>query len=169
MWNWKRSTSISAKRTPRAELPDNILQRFILVKTVNALCCRLLLANLQKDNLTPLSSIPLRWMREQMTNISTFLPWMKEVTDNIWGRGGPTYAARSKPQYISAFPTRVLPSTYIFVKGERSWSRIYKLFRTPGINSTKWADWFWKPFIFLVYSYYYICRQKWFPGNFCSS
>jgi hypothetical protein len=34
--------------------------------------------------------------------------------------GGPTYAARSKPQYISAFATRVLPSTYVYVKGERA-------------------------------------------------
>ncbi len=32
--------------------------------------------------------------------------------------GGPTYAARSKPQYISAFATRVLQSTYVYVKEE---------------------------------------------------
>ncbi len=33
--------------------------------------------------------------------------WMKEERDNmyIWGRG-PSYAARSLPQYISAFATR---------------------------------------------------------------
>ncbi len=40
-------------------------------------------------------------------------PWMKEVRDKTWGRGGPTYAARSLPQYISAFATRVLQSTYV--------------------------------------------------------
>ncbi len=58
---------------------------------------------------------------------------------------GPTYAARSKPQYISAFATRVLQSAYVYVTGERAWARIFKLFRTPGINSTKLADWFGNP------------------------
>jgi hypothetical protein len=33
---------------------------------------------------------------------------------------GPTYAAWSKPQYISAFAMRVLQSTYVYVKGERA-------------------------------------------------
>jgi hypothetical protein len=36
------------------------------------------------------------------------------------GEGGPTYAARSLPQYISAFATRVLQSTYECVNGERA-------------------------------------------------
>ncbi len=53
------------------------------------------------------------------TTISGPLPWMKEVMDNT-SSGGPTYAARSKPQYISAFATRVLQSTYVYVKGERA-------------------------------------------------
>ncbi len=36
------------------------------------------------------------------------------------GKGrGPTYAARSLPQYNSAFETRVLLSTYVCVKGEK--------------------------------------------------
>jgi hypothetical protein len=52
----------------------------------------------------------------------------------------PTYAARSLPQYISAFATRVLQSTYVCVQGERSWARIFKRLRTPDINS----DWFQK-------------------------
>jgi hypothetical protein len=34
--------------------------------------------------------------------------------------GGPTYAARSLPQYISAFATRVLQCTSGCVQGERS-------------------------------------------------
>ncbi len=38
------------------------------------------------------------------------------------------YAARSLSQYILAFATRVLPSTYVCVKGERAWARIFKLF-----------------------------------------
>jgi hypothetical protein len=48
---------------------------------------------------------------------------MKEVMDNTSSGGelgGPTYAAWSKPQYISAFATRVLQSTYVYVKGERA-------------------------------------------------
>jgi hypothetical protein len=36
------------------------------------------------------------------------------------GEGGSTYAAQSNAQYNSAFATRVLQSTYVFVKGERS-------------------------------------------------
>jgi hypothetical protein len=44
---------------------------------------------------------------------------MKEVRDNTSGEGGPTYAAWSLPQYISAFTTRVLQSTYVCGKGER--------------------------------------------------
>jgi hypothetical protein len=39
--------------------------------------------------------------------------------DKTWG-GGPTYAARSLPQYNSAFATRVLLSTYVCVKGEKA-------------------------------------------------
>jgi hypothetical protein len=34
--------------------------------------------------------------------------------------GGPTYAARNPPLYISAFATRVLQSTYKCVKGEKA-------------------------------------------------
>jgi hypothetical protein len=88
--------------------------------------------------------------------------------DKTSRRGGPSYAAQSKAQYISAFATRVLQSTYVYVKWERAWARIFKLFRTPGIISTKLADWFRKPVIFLLYSHYYICRRNWFFGNFCT-
>jgi hypothetical protein len=72
------------------------------------------------------------------------VPWMKEVRDNTSRRGGPTYAARSLPQYISAFAMRVLQSTNVCVKGEgeRAWARIFKLFRTPGISSTELVDLF---------------------------
>jgi len=38
--------------------------------------------------------------------------------DNTSRGGGPTYADQSLPQYISAFATRVLQSTYVCVKGE---------------------------------------------------
>jgi hypothetical protein len=62
--------------------------------------------------------------------------------DNTSMRGGPTYAARSLPQYSSAFATRVLQSTYVCLKGERACARIFKFFRTPGINSTELLDWF---------------------------
>jgi hypothetical protein len=48
--------------------------------------------------------------------------------------GGPTYAARSLPQYISAFATKVLQCTSGCLKGERARARILKLL-TPGINS----------------------------------
>ncbi len=65
---------------------------------------------------------------------------MKEVRDNTSREGGPTYAARSLPQYNSAFATRVLLSTYVCVKGERAWARNFKLLWIPGINS----DWFRK-------------------------
>ncbi len=44
---------------------------------------------------------------------SVFPPWMKEVKGIRHGGGGPTYAARSLPQYNSAFATRVLLSTYV--------------------------------------------------------
>jgi hypothetical protein len=41
--------------------------------------------------------------------------------DYIYIKGGqPTYVARSLPQYISAFKTRVLLSTYVCGKGERA-------------------------------------------------
>jgi hypothetical protein len=40
--------------------------------------------------------------------------------DQTSRRGGPTYAAQSKAQYISAFTTRVLLSTYVCVKREKS-------------------------------------------------
>jgi hypothetical protein len=43
---------------------------------------------------------------------------MKEERDNTSREGGPTYAAQSKSQYISAFATRVLQSTYVYVKEE---------------------------------------------------
>ncbi len=52
-------------------------------------------------------------------------------------RGRPTYAARSLPQYNSAFATRVLLSTYVCVKGEKAWGRICKHLRTPAIDSTE--------------------------------
>jgi hypothetical protein len=45
---------------------------------------------------------------------------MKEEKGIRHGGGGPTYAARSLPQYISAFATRVLQSTYMSEKGERA-------------------------------------------------
>jgi hypothetical protein len=51
------------------------------------------------------------------------------------GEGGPTYAARSLPQYNSAFGRRVLLSTYVCVKGEKACGRIFKLLRTPAIDS----------------------------------
>ncbi len=54
-------------------------------------------------------------------------PWMKEEKGII--HRGPSYAARSLPQYISAFATRVLQFTYVCVKGERACARIFKLFR----------------------------------------
>jgi hypothetical protein len=82
---------------------------------------------------------------------------MKEIRDNTWGRG--VYLrcpVQCTVQFSLRNATRVLQSTYVFVKGERSWARIYKLFRTPGISSKKWADWFRKAFIFLLYSHYYI-------------
>ncbi len=60
--------------------------------------------------------------------------WRKRKGSDIEGRG-PTYDARSLPQYISAFATRVLLSTYVCVKGEKAWGRIFKLFRTPAIDS----------------------------------
>jgi hypothetical protein len=47
------------------------------------------------------------------------VPWMKEERDNT-SRRGPTYAARSLPQYISAFATMVLQSTYVCEKVERA-------------------------------------------------
>jgi hypothetical protein len=55
--------------------------------------------------------------------VSSF-SWMKEEK-GIRHRGegayqGPTYAARSLPQYNSAFATRVLLSTYECVKGEKA-------------------------------------------------
>jgi hypothetical protein len=49
---------------------------------------------------------------------------MKEVRDNMYiEEGGPTYAAQSLPQYISAFATRVLQSTC--VKRERELEKTY--------------------------------------------
>ncbi len=60
--------------------------------------------------------------------------WRNRKGSDIEGRG-PTYAARSLPQYNSAFATRVLLSTYVCVKGEKAWGRIFKLFRTPAIDS----------------------------------
>jgi hypothetical protein len=38
----------------------------------------------------------------------------------IEGGGGPTFAARSLPEYISAFATRVLQSIPVCVKGKRA-------------------------------------------------
>ncbi len=32
---------------------------------------------------------------------------------------------------------------YVCVKGERACARIFKLFGSPGINSTELVDWFW--------------------------
>jgi hypothetical protein len=71
--------------------------------------------------------------------------------DNTSRRGGvptlpsPQYmysVAQSITQYNSAFATRVLQSTCVCVKGERACVRIFKLFRTPGINSKELVDWF---------------------------
>jgi hypothetical protein len=87
--------------------------------------------------------------------------------DKTSREGGLPTLPRSLPQYNSAFATRVLQSTYVCVKGERSWALIFKLFKTPGINSTELADWFRKPFIFLLHSHYYIYRQNRFLGHFC--
>jgi hypothetical protein len=57
-------------------------------------------------------------------------PWMKELLDNT-SSGGPTYAAQSKPQYNSAFATRVLQSAYVYVKGRESLSPNFKTFQDP--------------------------------------
>jgi hypothetical protein len=76
--------------------------------------------------------------------------WRKRKGSYIEERG-PTYAARSLPQYNSAFATRVLQSTCVCVKGERACARIFKLFRTPGINSTQDWDFFGFDFeIFII-------------------
>jgi hypothetical protein len=63
-----------------------------------------------------LSTLPTLWYCVSVP------PWMKEVKGIILyiEGGGPTYAARSLPLYISAFATRVLLSTYVCVKGERA-------------------------------------------------
>ena len=50
------------------------------------------------------------------------------------GEGGPTYAARSLPQYNSAFAMRVLLSTYVCVKGEKAWGQIFKLLKSAKIS-----------------------------------
>ncbi len=75
------------------------------------------------------------------TDTTTTHGWRKRKGSYIEERG-PTYAARSLPQYNSAFATRVLQSTCVCVKGERACARIFKLFRTPGINSTQDWDFF---------------------------
>jgi hypothetical protein len=64
-------------------------------------------------------------------------PWMKEERDNTSRRGGPTYAAQSKPQYISASQRgffRVHTSMWREREPEPEFSNF---FRTPDINSTK--------------------------------
>ncbi len=64
---------------------------------------------------------------------------MKEVRDNTSREGGlPTLPGR----YLSTFQPsqRGFLSTYVWVKGEIAWARIFKLFRIPGITS----DWFRK-------------------------
>ncbi len=69
----------------------------------------------------------LRVLRSSLTNGTT----SKGSNDGsrVWRISGPTYAARSLPQYISAFATRVLLSTYVCGKGERAWARIFTLLR----------------------------------------
>ncbi len=60
--------------------------------------------------------------------------WRKKGIILYMDGGGPTYAARSLPQYISAFATRVLQCTSMCMKGERAWARFLN-FLIPGINS----------------------------------
>ncbi len=65
------------------------------------------------------------------------------------GEGGPTYAARSLPQYNSAFATRVLLSTYV-CGGRESLSTNFKAFIASSINSTEFVE----TSILLLYSHY---------------
>jgi hypothetical protein len=59
-------------------------------------------------------------------------------------------------------------SEYICLcEGREILSPNFQTFKTPGINSTELADWFRKPFIFLLHSHYYIYRRNWFLGHFC--
>jgi hypothetical protein len=53
------------------------------------------------------------------------------------GEGGPTFAARSLPQYISAFATRVLQSTYVWGKGQRALSLNFQTFKDPRLQFHK--------------------------------
>jgi hypothetical protein len=92
--------------------------------------------------------------------------WRKRKGSYIEERG-PTYAARSLPQYNSAFATRVLQSTCVCVKGERACARIFKLFRTPGINSTELVDWF-RVCSFVGYSSLHM-QAEMIPGKFLHS
>jgi hypothetical protein len=92
---------------------------------------------------------------------------MKEEKGIIHRGGGPTYAAQSLTQYNSAFATRVLQSTYVCVKGERVCARIFKLFRTPGIDSTELVDWF-QVCSFVGYSSLHM-QAEMFPWKFLHS
>ncbi len=88
-------------------------------------------------------------------------PWMKEAMDNTSRVG----VCLRCPVFISVhFSLRNEGSSeYIrCVKGERAWARIFKLFMTPGINSTELVHWSRKPFILLLHSHCYI----WFHGHF---
>ena len=61
---------------------------------------------------------------------------MDEGSKGLYIEGeGATYAALSLLQYISAFATRVLQSTYVCVKGERARARIFKFLWTPAIDN----------------------------------
>ncbi len=66
---------------------------------------------------------------------------MKEERDNTWGGGGlPTLPGL----YLSTFQPsqRGFFRVHTFVWRERAWARIFKLFRTPVINSMELVDWF---------------------------
>ncbi len=53
------------------------------------------------------------------------------------------------------------------MKGERACARIFKLFRTPGINSTELVDWF-RVFSFVGYSSLHM-KAEMIPGKFLHS
>ncbi len=87
--------------------------------------------------------------------------------DNTSRRGGPPTLPGLYLQYNSAFATRVLQSTHICVKGERASARIFKLFRTQGINSTELVDWF-RVCSFVGYSSLHM-QAEMIPGKFLYS
>jgi hypothetical protein len=67
------------------------------------------------------------WIYEFVYSFELCRAWMKEVKGIRHGGGGAYLRCRSLPQYVSAFATRVLLSTYKCVKGEKAWGRIFKL------------------------------------------